>query len=69
MPEQLQKILDQVTEWWKKFSTKQKVLLLSIVATMMLALAILAFVVSRPTMLPLIQCETAAEAGKRAAGQ
>ena len=64
MPEQLQKILDQVTEWWKKFSTKQKVLLLSIVATMMLALAILAFVVSRPPMLPLIQCETAAEAGK-----
>ena len=24
MPEQLQKILDRVVEWWKKFSNKQK---------------------------------------------
>ena len=24
MPEQLQKILDRVVEWWKKFSNKQR---------------------------------------------
>lgn len=64
MPEQLQKILDQVLEWWKKFSTKQKVLLGSIAATIILALVILAVVVSQPTMVPLAVCETTAEAGK-----
>ena len=27
MPEQLQKILDRVVEWWKKFSNKQRMLI------------------------------------------
>lgn len=64
MPEQLQKILDQVLEWWKKFSTRQKILLGSIVATIILALVILAVVISRPTMVPLAVCENASESGK-----
>ena len=32
MPEQVQKVLDRILEWWKKFNTKQKTLLISIVA-------------------------------------
>ena len=24
MPEQVQKVLDRILEWWKKFNTKQK---------------------------------------------
>lgn len=32
MPEQVQNILNKITEWWKKFNTKQKALLISIVA-------------------------------------
>lgn len=64
MPEQLQKIGNQILEWWKKFNTKQKALLISIVAVILLALAILAFVVGQPTMVPLVQCESAAQAGE-----
>ena len=64
MPEQLQKIGNQILEWWKKFNTKQKALLISIAATIILALAILAFVVSRPTMVTLIQCSTTAQSGE-----
>lgn len=64
MPEQVQKILDRILEWWKKFNTKQKVLLGSITATIILALVILAMVVSQPTMVPLIMCETTAQAGE-----
>lgn len=64
MPEQVQKILNQIVEWWKKFSTKQKVLLGSIAAAIILALVILAFVVSTPTMVTLIECTTTAEAGE-----
>ena len=46
MPEQVQNILNKITEWWKKFNTKQKALLISIVAVIIVALAILAAVVS-----------------------
>ena len=41
MPEQLQKILDRVVEWWKKFSNKQRMLLISLTAVVILALVIL----------------------------
>ena len=64
MPEQVQKILNQIIEWWNKFNTKQKILLTSITATVLLALALLAFVVSRPNMVLLHQCATSAEAGQ-----
>lgn len=64
MQEQLQKIVNQVLEWWKKYNTRQKVLLGSGVATVILALIILAFVVSRPTMKVLYECANTAEAGE-----
>lgn len=64
MPEQVQKILSRILEWWKKFSTKQKVLLISIAATIILALVILSVIVSRPTMVSLITCEDTAQAGE-----
>ena len=64
MPEQLQKIWSQITEWWNKFSTKQRILLGSITATILLALVILGVVVSRPTMVTLVECESTAQAGQ-----
>ncbi len=64
MPEQVQRLITRVSEWWKKFSTKQKILLGSIVATILVALGILAFVVSRPSLVILTQCETTKEAGE-----
>lgn len=64
MPEQLQKIANQILEWWKKFNTKQKALLISIAATIILALVILAVIVSKPTMVTLIECASTAEAGQ-----
>ena len=64
MPEQVQKIINQVLEWWKKFSTKQKILLGSIVATIILALVILTVVVGKPKMVTLIECASTSEAGE-----
>ena len=55
MPEQVQNILNKITEWWKKFNTKQKALLISIVAVIIVALAILAAVVSKPNMVTLFK--------------
>ena len=63
MPEQIQKILDKILEWWKKFNTRQKTLLLSILAAILLALAILAVVVSKPEMMSLYTCSSLKEAG------
>ena len=64
MPEQVKKILDRLAEWWKKFNTKQKTLLISLTAVVILALAILAVVVSRPTYTTLIDCENTKEASQ-----
>ena len=64
MPEQVQKVLDRILEWWKKFNTKQKTLLISIVAVVLVALGILAAVVSKPNMVTLVTCESTAESGQ-----
>ena len=64
MPEQLQQILDKILEWWKKFNTKQKALLASITAVILLSLIILAVVVSTPNMVTLYTASTLSEAGK-----
>ena len=62
MPEQLQNILEKVTEWWKKYSTKQKILLVSLTACVMLALVILAVVMTRPQYVPLYDAQNYKEA-------
>lgn len=64
MPEQLQNILNRILEWWKKFNTKQKALLVSITAAVLLALGILAAVVSQPNMVPLVVCQDTKESGQ-----
>lgn len=62
MPEQLQQVLDKILEWWKKFNTKQKALLASITAVVILSLVILAVVVSTPKMMTLHTCTSLSEA-------
>lgn len=64
MPERLQNIINRIKEWWKKFSIKQKTLLLSITAVIILALVILAVVMNRPEMVTLITCENTKEASQ-----
>lgn len=64
MPERVQNSLNQIKEWWKKFSIKQKTLLLSITAVILLALVILAVVMNRPNMVTLITCENTKEASQ-----
>lgn len=64
MPEQIQKVLDKVVEWWKAFNTKQKILISSVTATVILALAILAAILSQPKMTDLITCETTTQAAE-----
>lgn len=48
MPDRLKAILEKIKEWWLKFTTKQKTLLISITAVVILALVILAVVMTKP---------------------
>lgn len=64
MPEQVQKILDKIIEWWKKFNNKQRILILSVIAVVIIALAILAFVLATPTLTLLYRCENYTEASQ-----
>ena len=64
MPEQIQKILDKVLEWWKKFNNRQRVLILSSIGVVLIALVILGVVMSTPNMQVLYVCESYTEAAK-----
>ena len=64
MPEQVQNILTRVGEWWKKFNIRQKALLVSLTAVVLLSLGILAVVVTRTEYTPLIDCENAKHASE-----
>lgn len=64
MPEQLKQILDRIVEWWKKFNNRQRILLISIVGVIVLSLVILGFVITRPTKVELISCQSAADASE-----
>ena len=64
MPEQLQKIINRVVEWWKKFNTKQKALMISLTGIVIVALIILGVVMTRPQYTTLIDCENTKSANQ-----
>ena len=57
MPEQIQKIIDTVKEWWNKFTSRQKTLIISIAAGVVLALVVLSTVLTRTHYMTLVTCE------------
>lgn len=62
MQEKIKELFDKVVVWWKNFSTKQKMLIVSIAGVVLISLGILTFVVSRPTMVTLKTCGSVTEA-------
>lgn len=64
MPDRVQNILNRTKEWWTKFSTKQKTLIISITCVLLLALGILAAAINRPSMVTLITCEDTKQAAE-----
>lgn len=64
MPEQVKKILDKIVEWWKKFNLKQKVLMISATAVVLLALIILAVVSTKPNYITIYSAADTKEASK-----
>ncbi len=62
MPDRLKGILNSIVEWWKHFTKKQQIIMASSTLVVILAIAILAFVLTRPQMVVIKNCETAKEA-------
>lgn len=62
MPDKVKELLNKLLAWWKNFSTKQKTLIVSITAVVIVALVILAVIMSQPTTVRLITCDDATQA-------
>lgn len=59
MPEQIQNIINRILDWWKKFTRRQQVLIISVALVVVVAIAILVSVVSQPKMVHLATAEDA----------
>jgi len=64
MPEQLQAIINRIVDWWKKFTRRQKILIVSIASVVVVSFVILGVVISQPDMIELVVCEDAAQSAK-----
>lgn len=64
MPEQIKKILQQIKDWWNKFTTHQKTVIIGLGATVIFAFAILIYVTSQPKYVDLITCENEKKASE-----
>lgn len=64
MADRLKQIPVRILEWWKKFSTKQKALIVSSTAVVIVALVILGVVLSIPKMEVVKECENTKQASQ-----
>lgn len=62
--DQIKELPKKILEWWNKFNTKQKSIVIGIVAGVILALALLVTLLTRKEYVPLVTCESAAEAAQ-----
>lgn len=64
MADRLKEIQVKVLEWWNKFTSKQKTIIIGIVTAVIFTFAILVYFVSKPQYTKLITCDTTAEASE-----
>ncbi len=62
MPDRIRELLNSIVEWWKKFTRKQQMIMVSSVLVVLVAVGILSFVLTRPKMAIIKICENASEA-------
>lgn len=62
MPDKLKELLDRIKEYWNKFEKKQKQMIISVAAVVVLALCLLAWTLTRTTFVQLIKLDNASDA-------
>lgn len=64
MPEKIKEILNKILEWWNKFSARQKTFIISAAAGIIIIVAILVSVWTRPRYILLLECKSTKEASE-----
>lgn len=64
MPEKIKEISNKILEWWNKFSARQKTFVIASAAGVIVAIAVLATVLTRPNYILLQECETTKQASE-----
>lgn len=64
MPEKLKEILEKIKEWWKKFTAKQRTIIIAITALVVFTLVIIVYAISRPEYIKLGTYATSAESAE-----
>lgn len=64
MQERLKAILDRIKEWWNRFTTKQKTMIVAVSAGALVTLAILIMVFSQPKYVILVTADDTAQAAE-----
>lgn len=62
MPDRAKELWNRILEWWKAFTKKQQMIMVSSVLVVALAIGILAFVLTRPEKIVIRTCESTKEA-------
>ncbi|MGN0376000.1 MAG: flagellar M-ring protein FliF C-terminal domain-containing protein [Suilimivivens sp.] len=60
----MKEIINKILEWWNKFSARQKTFIIASGAGIIVAIAILATVLTRPQYILLLECESTKEASE-----
>ena len=64
MPDRIKEILAKIRDWWNKYTTRQKTMIVVIAATVIFAFAILIYVLTRPTYVVLMRCDNAKQSSE-----
>ena len=64
MPEKLKEILEKIKEWWKKFTARQRTIIIAVAAMIIFAFVILIWAFSRPKYVKLGTYADSAESAK-----
>jgi len=64
MADKLKEIPAKILEWWNKFTTRQKSIIIGAAAVVIFAFAIIMYVMSKPQYVRLVTCETTAQASE-----
>ena len=64
MQDRIKEILTNIKEWWNKFTSKQKSIIVGISAVVVFTFIILVYVMSKPQYVTLITCETTSQASE-----
>ena len=62
--EKLQELQKKFLEWWNKFTSKQKTIIICSIAGVVLMFSILGYVLTRPQYTVLVTCESTKEAAE-----